>query len=801
MITIHLLLSRFPVITAGRNTLVTSAIPFSSKVPSALSAAPEPRGIQSVRGIQALAPTSAITPLTDITVSTGWQTPQRISEQPLSIAASNFGTGWNDGSSWMNMVGFNIYGDPSLSLGLPPGGVKWEQQPDTTQYEGEGLGMNIRCDRSDGTNRVLADDFQCTTTGPIHKVRLWGSWHNDVRCRINKIHLDIHNDKPAENGGNSEPNTLLWSRDFYAADFNETLYNSNITESWWDPYTMMVVSYPGEHQIWQYDINIPYGAFIQQGDSYNPIVYWLDAYVELDPMDPNFPTAQFGWETSSQHWNDAGAWFDPAWNQWNELRYPSGHPDYYQLIDLAFGIYTSNTVFPYYVDANAPGNNDGSSWTNAYHCLQDALADSNAHLILVADGTYKPDQGGGNTAGDRNASFVLKNGVAIYGGFAGFGAPDPDARDIKLYETILSGDLAGNDAYVADPCNLLTEPTRAENSYHVVEGGSTDRTAILDGFTITAGNANSGAWPNDNGGGMFNDYDTNCIVNNCTFVENSSGGGGGMFNNYSNLQVSNCTFFRNAGTSGGGGMENYISSPTIVNCSFISNKGSGAGNNGGGLYNVQNCNPLLVNCLFINNSAVWGGGMANIHASDPTIANCTFRGNVATGGGCGAIDDYNNASPTITNCIFWDNTPPQICDISGSAATVNYSDVQGGWGGAGVGNINADPRFVDANGPDKVIGTLDDNLRLLSNSPCIDKGSSAGVPADIADLDGDGNTIEQTPLDLDLRPRFADGNCDGNSVVDMGAYEFSYAYAGDFDGDCDVDFIDFAILANSWHAK
>jgi hypothetical protein len=710
---------------------------------------------------------------------------------------ANFGTNWTDGMSWMNMIGFNLYGDPSLSLDLPPGGVKWEQQPDTSEYEGYGTGMDIRFDRTDGINRLLADDFLCTETGPIRRIKLWGSWHNDVKCQINKIHLSIHNDKPAaENYGMSEPNALLWSKEFSPADFNETLYNSNVTEWWWDPY-MNVVVYPGDHQIWQYDINIPRGAFVQQGNSSNPIVYWLDAYVELDPMDPNFLTAQFGWKTSSQHWNDAGVWWAPQWNQWNELLYPSG-PYYYHSVDLAFGIYTSSAVYPYYVDANATGNNDGTSWTDAYNFLQDALAQPDAQLILVADGTYKPDLGGGNTALDRNASFVLRKGLAIYGGYAGVGAPDPNVRNVQLYETILSGDLAGDDVYVADPCNFLTEPTRAENSYHVVKGGNTNRTAILDGFTIKDGNASSGAWPTDNGGGMFNENDANCIVNNCTFVENSSGGGGGMWNGSSNLLISNCVFFRNAGRYGGGGINNYLSSPTLVNCTFVSNKGVDPTSNGGGMYNIQDCNPAMMNCLFVNNSAVWGGGMANIHVSNPVITNCTFANNIATGGGCGAINDYNNCAPTIVNGIYWDSTSPQICDGLGSAATVNYSDVQGGWGGAGANNINANPRFVDADGQDGAVGTLDDNLRLLANSPCVDNGSNAAVPSDTADLDSDGNTTEQTPLDLDLRPRFADGNCDGNSVVDMGAYEFSYAYAGDFDNDCDVDFFDFAILANSW---
>jgi hypothetical protein len=438
-----------------------------------------------------------------------------------------------------------------------------------------------------------------------------------------------------------------------------------------------------------------------------------------------------------------------------------------------------------YVDSSASGSNNGSSWADAYNHLQDALVDPCA-VIWVADGTYKPDQGGGKTPGDRNASFALKNGVAIYGGFAGVGAPNPDARDVKLYETILSGDLSGNDVYVSAPCNLLTEPTRAENSYHVVVGSNTDTNAVLDGFTITAGNANSGAWPNDYGSGMFNEYNAYCTVNNCTFVENSTGGGGAIWNgSTTSLCISNCTFFRNAAGHGGGGIENYLSSPAIVNCRFISNKGCNAGNNGGGLYNVQQSSPTVTNCLFRNNSAEWGGGISSIHASAPTITNCTFSGNLATGGGCGGINDYNNSSPTIANCILWGNTAPQICDSLGSAATVNYSDVQGGWGGAGVGNTNADPLFVDADGPDDINGTEDDNLRLSPDSPCIDAGDNSAVP-------------EGIETDLDGRPRFADGKCDGNDVVDMGAYEFSHAYLGDFNSDSDIDFFDFAILANSW---
>ena len=135
-----------------------------------------------------------------------------------------------------------------------------------------------------------------------------------------------------------------------------------------------------------------------------------------------------------------------------------------------------------FVDADATGANDGSSWADAYNYLQDALADANLDdEIHVAQGIYKPDQGVNQTPGDRTETFQLKNGVSIKGGYAGFGESDPNARDIELYETILSGDLYGDDG--PDFAN------NDENSYHVVTSIRTDETAVLDGFTITAGNA------------------------------------------------------------------------------------------------------------------------------------------------------------------------------------------------------------------------------------------------------------------------------------------------------------------------
>jgi hypothetical protein len=129
----------------------------------------------------------------------------------------------------------------------------------------------------------------------------------------------------------------------------------------------------------------------------------------------------------------------------------------------------------------------------------------------------------------------------------------------------------------------------------------------------------------------------------------------------------------------------------------------------------------------------------------------------------------------LINCIFWSNTAPAGPQIYNEtdAPSVAYSLVHGGY--PGIGNIDADPLFVDADGPDNIVGTLDDDLRLQLASPAIDAGDNSAVPVDTADLDGDGDTTEPLPLDLAGNPRFvdiADKADTGNGtapIVDMGA--------------------------------
>ncbi len=72
-----------------------------------------------------------------------------------------------------------------------------------------------------------------------------------------------------------------------------------------------------------------------------------------------------------------------------------------------------------YVDKTATGAANGLSWTDAYTTVQDALADGGCTEIWVAEGVYYPDEGAGQTDNARASTFQLKNGVSLYGAFAG----------------------------------------------------------------------------------------------------------------------------------------------------------------------------------------------------------------------------------------------------------------------------------------------------------------------------------------------------------------------------------------------
>ena len=341
-----------------------------------------------------------------------------------------------------------------------------------------------------------------------------------------------------------------------------------------------------------------------------------------------------------------------------------------------------------YVDDDAIGANDGTSWENAYIYLQEALADANSAEkpveIRVAQGVYRPN--GGLVAIPefdwRTTTFQLINGVSLKGGYAGINEPDPNARDIEVFETILSGDLNGDDIEVYSPLYLLEDSNRSENSYHIVSSIGTDETAMLDGFTITSGVAN-GTPRNNAGGGLFNDFGNPTLVN-CTFIKNWARNGGGMFNEAGNLILVECVFKENYSDNYGGGIFNHRGNPLFNNCRFTANL---ARYWGGGI-SYWTSSPEFTGCTFSGNIALLaGGGGMLCQDSKPIINNCTFNGNTARLNGI--VHEMMNNELILTNCILWGNTLPQIW----GDASISYSNVQGGW--EGEGNINVDPLFVE----------------------------------------------------------------------------------------------------------
>ncbi len=303
--------------------------------------------------------------------------------------------------------------------------------------------------------------------------------------------------------------------------------------------------------------------------------------------------------------------------------------------------------------------------------------------------------------------------------------------------------------------------------YHVVQcisGEGPD--TILEGFTVTGGNAKGVAGPlgepsQVDGGGM---YAANATVRHCVFQDNSAARYGGGLHGAST--VSDCTFTHNSTTHHGGDGAGVYGSGTVTRCTLHGNSaysfggglcevsevthctitGNGA-EYGGAIYGadvVRNCTVSggalyggglldareVANCVFVDNSALDISALGHVDV----VANCTFVNNGVVAGP--AISDAG----TVINCIVWSDEfiPPGIPQISGSCV-VTYSDVMGGF--AGEGNIDIDPLFVSSG-----------DFHLQPGSACIDGGNNSGIPSGVT-TDLDGNARIQ------------------GIAVDMGAYE------------------------------
>ncbi len=434
----------------------------------------------------------------------------------------------------------------------------------------------------------------------------------------------------------------------------------------------------------------------------------------------------------------------------------------------------------WYVHASATGANNGTGWADAYTDLQSALAAAIAgDQIWVATGTYKPA-----APGNQTASFTLKSGVAIYGGFAG-GETALEQRDWHAHVAILNGDLSGDDG--------LDFSNNGENSYHVVIGATG---ATLDGFTVTGGNAsdtaaqgggisNSGVSPvlrnlvisgnsaNNGGGGIYSNGGSPSIsaitvsgnraqhgggllfengsiasLTNSTISDNSADYGGGMYSLGSTPSLSNSTFISNSATIDGGGIMLFQSSATIENLTV---SGNSAANEGGGICD-RSSNPTLTNVVVSGNAAGMGGGLSN-HDSSQVLTNVTISGNSG-----GAV--YSQLGVlVIRNTIVWGNTGGTI-GSSGTVLAITYSIVEGSYNNPG--NLDANPLFVAAV---PVAPSTGGNLRLREASPAIDAGDNTIASPSLPAADRDGQ-----PRRFDVAAVPDTGNGDA-PVVDMGAYE------------------------------
>ncbi|MHC4659222.1 MAG: right-handed parallel beta-helix repeat-containing protein [Planctomycetota bacterium] len=267
-----------------------------------------------------------------------------------------------------------------------------------------------------------------------------------------------------------------------------------------------------------------------------------------------------------------------------------------------------------------------------------------------------------------------------------------------------------------------------------------EQSCLLRGFTITGGYKSD-----DNKGGI------SCIDLGRT-----------------GPTISNCVITTNTGP----GIYSNNSSPTIVKCTII-------GNEGDGIELRSRSYPT------ITNSTVAGNLRHGVLGGYPTITNCTIVGNAQSG--------IAHSRPAITNCIIWDNLDSE----TKGSAVVTYSDIKGGW--PGLGNIDADPCFVDSNNGDYHLKSegwrWDSDAEQWTwddvTSRCIDAGNPGSSLGD-----------EATTLAVDPLNRFG-----RNLRINMGAYggteqasmpPYGWALLADLTNDGTVDFVDLAHWTEGW---
>ncbi|NNM84484.1 MAG: hypothetical protein HKL96_01825, partial [Phycisphaerales bacterium] len=261
---------------------------------------------------------------------------------------------------------------------------------------------------------------------------------------------------------------------------------------------------------------------------------------------------------------------------------------------------------------------------DAYASLTAALQDAgrDGARVYMAAGVYK-------LSGKRTASFVLRPGVRVYGGFSGVG----DQRNVTRYRTVLDGNHA----------------------YHVLIGANG---AVLDGLTITGGDADG---PGDKGqGGGLLDYQRGPQGR----PQSSRIAGFAM-------QINHCTFTANTALQGGAVYSYDLAKPVFTDCRFYRNHAD----NGGAVYDCVGVKSSFKHCRFIGNEAAWRGGAAYFdYGSRPQVSDCLFQDNHSGAHG-GAIFSVTRAAQVgntlvrLTDCRFDGNT------ARGYGGAANFHDL------------------------------------------------------------------------------------------------------------------------------
>lgn len=326
-----------------------------------------------------------------------------------------------------------------------------------------------------------------------------------------------------------------------------------------------------------------------------------------------------------------------------------------------------------YVNSEATGIDNGTSWNDAFNDLQDALAIAQPEdSIWVAAGVYLP-----TTGNDRSATFLLPNEVAIYGGFDGTETSLLE-RDWQTNQTILSGDIGVP--------NMDTD-----NSFHVVFGQDLNNNTQLNGFIIEKGNADGGEFPGpDQFGGGLSLVASALNVRNCHFQNNNALflGGAAYFEGGS-PQMQDCTFEDNQCRQDGGAVfvlnatENGSEQANFDRCHFLRNQARQGSAVKLFVNDTLAASPVVFReCTFVENGLfesgfiTEGGAVFNQTMLAHRFEACTFTGNFANRGG--AV--RNHYPEGVVRAGFYD-----------CLFTENYTSITGSSGGGAVADGSPGP--------------------------------------------------------------------------------------------------------------